>query len=66
MPTNQELIDRIENALDGAMKTPVNTDRQLTQVFEGFVQELAHTWPDIKIALERGAVGEIRPQKQEG
>jgi hypothetical protein len=55
MPTNQELIDRIERALDGAMKTPVNTDRQLNEVFQGFVQDLAHAWPDIKIALLRGA-----------
>lgn len=59
-PTNQELIDRVETAFEGAMKTPVNSDRQLTAVFEGFVQDLAHAWPDIRRALERG-VGEQPP-----
>lgn len=50
---NHEIIDKIETALDGAMKTPVNTDRQLNEVFQGFVEELAHTWPHIRAALER-------------
>jgi hypothetical protein len=54
MPTNQDLIDRVERAFDGAMKTPVNSDRQLNEVFRDWVQQLAEAWPDIKLALERG------------
>lgn len=54
MATNQELIDRVEAALDGAMKTPVNSDRHLNEVFQEYVQTVAHSWPEIKAALERG------------